>query len=1798
MAINRQAIALSSVGADFVPLLEAIVTVVANPPDSFPTSSISSTRTLLLGATFQLAQDIERARQGEVLANHKLFSDKALDPASHVPPFPKDAINLGSLVSFAAAEKERGFTSSAICGALFCLTQLANYTLHSHAFQPPSATTPETSVILPFCGGSLPCYAISQTSEAEQGISLGVCISRLAFWMGLQSDRAAALARRDGYSGNASSPSGLDTSESEQIRGLGSWCLSVSGFLIEDIQAKIDRINSRVGQGQQLRLEISAVMLDQSFSIVGPPSLLDALELVLLREASESTSSSSPKRSFRVPVFSPYHFSESLSKFVEPFLDVTSQLGLYQPDARLRSSVYSTVDGLRLTGDRMEPMEIVEMIYLRCCRWDKVVRRLVEDTVANKDQSLQVINVGPGGRLGQGILGALADAGIDCSSGNDRISLLDIEASTLSMAKVCVKNVEKPTTATKPEEIAIVGHACRFPGGAQTPAEFWEFLKQGKVKLEKVPKSRFDADLYTEYARPGQPNTMHEGCVYGAFLEEADRFDARLFSISPREAQQTDPQHRIFTMVAHEAMEKAGYAPDKTSSFARDRIGTFLGASVDDYRDNASLDIGSFLITGNARAFMPGRISFLNQWSGPSASVDTGEMSSLTAIETACDSLLAGNCDTALVGAVSVFSSPAGWITLDKASLLARNGSEKAMEPFSPSADGWLRAEGCGVLVLKRLSQAIAEGDNIVATIPAVTSNYSPSPRAGLFGSTADRDAKEETQRLGMEQIRSRAKNLANCLSKAGLSPAALDHVECNASGFAEDEEAELEALSSLLGNSGAKKFSIGSVKAHIGNAEAASGMASIFKVIGMIQDGFSNGLQTSQEALTLLEKHSNTFEVGPGSEVEIAAVNDYSLGGGNSTMLIKRFTSPKQEEEPQRADPRRILPFALSAKTKCSLERQLRKLGQLVRDGGELRLEELCYTATDRRSSKHPYRFGTTATSLDQLVDALASPTIVQAPTGAAATPKAAFFFSGQGSQYAGMGKRLAHANRVFRASLEECERILVDGLGFPGFLDALMGDADLDHAKVQYAIFSIQFSLVKLLEDAGIRPSAVGGHSLGEYAALAVSKVLSLRDALFLVATRARLLVANVEPYQAGMLSTRMSATSVSEFLAKHAQAESKGCEIACENGPNSTVISGPKKQLEECLTLLKGQGQKAIILDVAFAFHSSSVEPILEGLAKAASEVTFSAPEIPILSNVTGELVMEEGVFSPEYLCKHSRGRVRFTEGVQSLVKGASRSDLGLELVNLQVGIEIGPDSIVLPMVRDTVSGMDKAAVGSKMLSLLLPTLKKGKEDDEMVAKGLISSWLAGLPVDWFGYNDSYLDASDRRRLYDFPTYSFEMDRHWIDYKDRGLIKPGSVVRVKGEDEGPEHGAHLHHASSSSPSSSEQTLPKSRHSLLRPLAFEEYANGQGGMAMFEASCREEMIQMIKGHRVSGIALVPAALNAAMCLEAASYVYRRLMGTDDSPRLQMNNLHITGPLTWHLDDSMKDRNPTIKVRCTADLSSSSSPTFSCMVSTEGSRKSKKASSNNNQSQKHGSLTSLHATCNITPSASDQELRNEFSRLEPLLVREVRRLEDAAATRGSKLEEEEEEEEEAPVCAGSKLAYQLFTKVVEYDPMYHSMDNLILSPRVSLATAHLGGKHERNLASSVRKGEEKDDYFVHPLSLDATSQLAGLAANLFWTDQEHVYVTESCTEAKISPELEECQELGEAVVVLATVREEETAVQGSPASAVIGDCFILRRQGSKKEGLKLIASITGAKYGRLRSKGLQAVLKRTLDTI
>jgi acyl transferase domain-containing protein len=953
------------------------------------------------------------------------------------------------------------------------------------------------------------------------------------------------------------------------------------------------------------------------------------------------------------------------------------------------------------------------------------------------------------------------------------------------------------------EPIAILGIGCRYPGNANDPESFWNMLVNGFDAITEVPVERWDIDAYYD------PDLLAPGKIctrWGGFLRDIDKFDSHFFGISPREALSMDPQQRLLMEVSWNALEHANQNP---SNLGGSQTGVFVGVTVNDYVNllNTKVDqsqIDAYHITGNALNSIAGRLSYSLGFQGPSLVVDTACSSSLVAIHLACQSLRSRECNLALAGGVNLILSPEYSISASKANMLAPDGRCKT---FDARADGFVRSEGCGVIILKRLSDARADGDNILAVILGSAVNH------GGFSSGLTVPNKLAQEAL----IRSALKN-------AGVEPAKVQYVEAHGTGTSLGDPIEVRALASVFseGRSTQSPFWLGSVKTNIGHAESASGVAGLIKtVLALHHEEIPPHLHF--ETPTSFIDWEKVPVVIPtkripwtGSE-RIAGVSGFGATGTNAHIVLA--PAPAQESTPISTD-RPLQVLTLSAKSSAALIELAKRYAELLTKESSLSLADLCFTANTGRASFND-RLAVTTASLSQLREQLVGfangrevTDLVSHHITDKSQNKIAFLFTGQGSQYVGMARRLYETESVFREALDKCDSILRPHLESP-LLEILYSDASniqtgkpslLDQtAYTQPALFAIEYALAKLWQSWGVTPSAVLGHSVGEYVAACIAGVFSLEDGLKLIAERGRLMQSL--PQNGSMAAIFTSKARVQTAISSYGDQIS----ISAINGPDSIVISGMKTAVDAICNQLKTEGIKSRSLEVSHAFHSSLMEPILDQYEQIAAQIHFHAPQIPLASNLSGEFFKDGEAPNASYWRKHTRQAVRFSTGIEMLHRQGIRMFL-----------EIGPSPSLIGMGQRIVE--DEAC-------LWLPSLREGRDDWSIILKSLGDLYAHGFNVDWKGFDRSY-----PRQHVRLPTYPFQRQSYWI--------KPSPKKRDLGKGD-----------------------------LLHPLLGWRLPTA-GQEIIFENELSSEVPAFLKDHVVHGQTVAPASAYVELALAAAKAV------------------------------------------------------------------------------------------------------------------------------------------------------------------------------------------------------------------------------------------------------------------------------------------------------------------------------------
>jgi malonyl CoA-acyl carrier protein transacylase len=874
----------------------------------------------------------------------------------------------------------------------------------------------------------------------------------------------------------------------------------------------------------------------------------------------------------------------------------------------------------------------------------------------------------------------------------------------------------------KAEPIAIIGMSCRFPG-ANNPEAFWELLRDGVDMITEVPPERWDINAYYDQ-NPDAPGKIYTR--YGSFLSQIDQFDPQFFEMSPREAVNLDPQQRLLLEVSWEALENAGQAP---KGLIDKSVGVFIGMTQMDYGflqfSSHPKNITAYTGTGTSLSFAAGRLSYVLGLRGPTLAMDTACSSSLVAIHLACQSLRTKESQLALVGGVQLSLSPTSTVFLSKAQALSPDGRCKT---FDASANGFSRGEGCGIIVLKRLSEARANKDNILAVIRGSAVNHD----GASSGFTVPN---EQAQELLIRQA----------LQNAKVTPADVNYVEAHGTGTALGDPIEVNALGAVFckDRSQNSPLLIGSVKTNLGHLEAAAGIAGLMKVVLALQHDeippnlhfFKPNPHIAWDNLPLQVPTSRQVW-SRGETPRIAGVSSFGMSGTNAHVVLEEAPESVISEKDSVIKTDRLFHLlTLSAKSDEALRELAQAYATYLQSHPTLSIADVCFTANTGRSH-FDHRLAIKAQSLEQLHKRLSTVDYIvsKAPQE---KPKIAFLFTGQGAQYVGMGRQLYDTQPTFRQTLERCDDILRLHLD-KSILEIIHADENSllnETAYTQPALFALEYALAKLWQSWGVVPDVVMGHSVGEYVAACIAGVFSLEDGLKLIAARGHLMQTLCD--KGDMLVLSVDESKAAEIIQPYAPDVS----IAAINGPENVVISGKHEAINTIMANLSAdENINTKLLPVSHAFHSSMMEPMLAEFERIAAEVTYAKPSIPLCSNITGQLATDE-IATPTYWCRHVRQPVRFAASMETLYQHG-----------FQTFLEIGPKPSLLGMARQCLPD----GVGTWLVSL-----RQGQEDWQQLLQSLGELYVRAMPIDWSGFDKDY----PRSRL-QLPTYPFQRQRYWIE------------------------------------------------------------------------------------------------------------------------------------------------------------------------------------------------------------------------------------------------------------------------------------------------------------------------------------------------------------------------------------------------------------------------------------------------
>nr|CAD89776.1 MelE protein [Melittangium lichenicola] len=905
----------------------------------------------------------------------------------------------------------------------------------------------------------------------------------------------------------------------------------------------------------------------------------------------------------------------------------------------------------------------------------------------------------------------------------------------LARALVALEKMQARLEASereKREPIAIIGMACRLPGGGNDPASYWQLLREGRDVVTEIPSDRWDVDAYYD------PDPDAAGKMYtkwGGFLQgtRLDSLDAGFFGIAPREVASMDPQQRLMLEVTWEALANAGQAPERIENSL---TGVFVGIMLNDYgqlmaqRVDPSL-LDAYVALGTDPSFLVGRISYLLGAQGPSVAVNTACSSSLVSVHLACQSLRARESNLAIAGGVNVILSPDGHIV---SSRLRSQSPQGRCKTFDASADGYVRGEGCGVLVLKRLSEALADGDPVLAVIRGGAVNHD-GPSGGLTVPSGP----------AQEAVIRRA------LANAGVEPSQVSYIEAHGTATPLGDPIEVRALQRVFepGRSRAQPLTLGSVKTNLGHLEAAAGAAGLIKVVLMLQHRQipphlhlkepTKAIPWAELPLTIPTELRDWAGV-PGKRV--AGISSFGLSGINAHLVIEEAPA-RTLTRPSSAPPAYLLP--LSARGEPALRELARAYQSFLAEdgaGAPYALEDICFTASTRRG-QFPNRLTVAGRSRQALVEHLGA-FLRDEPHdaishGEAATrrPKVVFVFSGQGSQWPAMGRRLMRESPVFRATLEACDQAM------RAYVDwSLMEQLQADEATsrmseidvLQPTLFAIAVALAAHWRSWGIEPDAVVGHSMGEVAAAYVAGVLSLDDAARVICRRS-ILLRRVRG-QGGMALAEISLAEARAALVGYEDRLS----VAASNGPTTTVLAGEPNALREVTEGLRRRNVFCRDVKVDVASHSPQVEPLLAELREQLEGLRPEAARLTVYSTVTGSQTDGKD-WDASYWVRNLRQPVLFSTAIEQLL--ASPHHLFLE---------ISPHPVLSQSIERMCAAYPKAQV--------LPSLLRDEVEGEILLRSLGALYTAGHPIDWRPH------YAGPHACVPLPAYPWQRSRYWVE------------------------------------------------------------------------------------------------------------------------------------------------------------------------------------------------------------------------------------------------------------------------------------------------------------------------------------------------------------------------------------------------------------------------------------------------
>ncbi|GMG29078.1 unnamed protein product [Aspergillus oryzae] len=1058
-----------------------------------------------------------------------------------------------------------------------------------------------------------------------------------------------------------------------------------------------------VREGIDDSIYISVVEPDGSVFINGPPS---RLRKFFSTSGKVQSAAHAPLPVYGGPCHAPHLYDHSHSSWAVK----KCRAKVLSRDLSHAAYLLSMADGNPLKADTvLELFESATYILLTSIiRWGDVVNAITASSpLLEKDMKLQVEILRPSPVV-DGLVSAIQKSHPGCSA-----YVVDLGEWIFDDTHISPHGAH--------EKIAVIGMSCRLPGGADDLELLWELLREGRDVHRKVPADRYDVDSHTDITGK-QRNTSHT--PFGCFVDQPGLFDAGFFDMSPREAGQTDPTHRLALLTAYEALEQSGYVPDRTRSTRRERVGTIYGQCSDDYREcNAGQDIDMYFIPGNYRAFAPGRISYFFKFSGPSFNIDTACSASLAAVQIACSVLWRGEADMVVAGGLNILTGSDSFAGLSKGFFLSKTGN---CQVFDDAADGYCRGDGIGSIILKRLSDAQQDNDNILGLILGSATNHSSNAIS-----------------ITHPHAPTQANLYRSTLMQAGVRPQDVDLVEMHGTGTQAGDAAEIESVTKVFSPAVPRRsqpLRISSVKANVGHGEAATGITALIKALLI----FKHNEIPPQVCLrtTLNSKFPDLRQLNLG-EIPVFSWKSPRLGQTLKGCPQTRFV------------------VTVSAKSTVSLIRNLEGLLGFLKMDPFVDLASLAYTTTARRMH-HKYRIVVHGASIQEIVKSLEQHiSIAETQCAIQKAPTIGFVFSGQGSFYQGVGRQLFQEYPPYRNEIQRLDEICTFH-GFDSILPAITSRSsdilEISPFMAQLMTVCVQIALCRLWRSLGVIPNVVVGASLGEYAALYAAGTLSASDVIYLVGQRARLMQELCTINSHSMLAVKATIGEIRHTVRNNAY------EFACINGPRDVTLAASVEDINDIQQTLVSQGYRVAKLNVPFAFHSSQIEPILEPYNKIAHSVIFRNLKTALISPLLSDVVFDNKSFPPSYLRDSTRGTVQFSDAM------TKAQEIGL-VDSKTVWVEIG--------VHQTYTGAMRANIPN--LEVVAPSLRSDESNWHTLAASMSALHSAGVHLDW---NTWYKPFESQLRLLNLPPYQWNLKNHWIQHNGDWLLLKDKRSRTRYE------------------------------------------------------------------------------------------------------------------------------------------------------------------------------------------------------------------------------------------------------------------------------------------------------------------------------------------------------------------------------------------------------------------------------